>query len=287
VLFSERPIDIATMSADVTFARYPSEGDEVTERVHNSRDSVEDDCLSSAEANAPIYTEVDSNYDYGQVDGLVRATQPNDIGDLLQQHHESHLAPHETSLVCASHRQCNCCPAWKYFFFAVAVVLSLGIPAIILYGTSRGRGTISNVDSSTKQGSTYTDEGNTYLQELRAHILGIDTFRLEPDAAELVATDWMTYTDTPRISLNDTIRLEQRYALLVLYFAMGGPGWLFIGWADDPGLHECEWDRVVCNDRDQVQELHLGVDVLLTGSLVDEIRFLSSLSKSFSWRSSH
>ncbi len=188
VLFSERPNGIVTMRADVAFARYPSEGDEVTVRVHNSRDSVEDDCLSSAEANAPIYTEVDSNYDYGQVDGLVRATQPNDIGDLLQQHHESHLAPHETSLGGASHRQCNCCPPWRYFFFAVAVVLSLGTPAIIFYCTSRGRGTISNVDSSTKQGSTYTDEGNTYLQELRAHILGIDTFRLEPDDAELVAS---------------------------------------------------------------------------------------------------
>lgn len=276
------------MSPDVAIARSPREGDEATVRVENTRDSVDDYCLSSEEPHAPIPTVVHLNEGNGQVDVL--APQPNDMGDLEHHHQETSLAnhqPHETSPVvadgrsdCGTCRQCNRCPAWKYVALAVTVVLSLGIPAIILYCTSRGHDTVTSVEPSPKEGSTKTDEGNTYLQELRVNILGIDTFRLEPDAAQLVATDWMTYTDTLRISLNDTIRLEQRYALLVLYFAMGGTGWHFVGWADDPGMHECDWDRVVCNDRDQVQELHLGVDVLLTGSLVDEIRFLSSLSKS-------
>ena len=286
---------IQKMSPVLADVSYPNEGDEVTVQADNTHDAVDDDFFHSTVVNAPIPVDINS----GDEDDRENDSppQPNDVGDIHQQHRRPRCLVHrvtvDTSREIASRdmivnnsiRQSNLCLSWKYVVLAAVVALSLGIPAIFLYLSSshdnRQDTSSINGQSPTKDSPAYTEEGNTYLRELRTQILGIDTFRLEPDSAEIVATDWMAYADSPRVSLNDTVRLEQRYGLLVLYFEMGGIDWHFIGWADNPGIHECDWERVVCNDRGRVQELHLGDDVYLAGSLSEEIRFLSSLSEFF------
>jgi hypothetical protein len=127
-----------------------------------------------------------------------------------------------------------------------------------------------------------SDEAIAYLRELRFTVLGIDTFRAGP--IQLLATEWMAYTDTPpfgtRVPLEDLTRVVQRYALLVLHFANGGgKGWGEMMWAN-PGSHECEWMGIECNSKGHIEALNLGSNVDLTGELMDEIGLLSSLSKS-------
>jgi hypothetical protein len=143
----------------------------------------------------------------------------------------------------------------------------------------------SGANQSVATGNDHdSDEASQYLRELRSQILDIDTFRLDPEAEQILATEWMTYVDTPRMSLNQTTRLKQRYALLVIHFAMGGKDWKFYGWANNPGVNECEWDRVRCNTRGDVEKLQLGMqDVDVTGTLVGEIGLLSSLGEFFLW----
>ena len=167
-------------------------------------------------------------------------------------------------------RHCRC------LFLLAGFIMVVTIPALVFhYKKTRDDGNSTSTDGPTSHG----DDDRGYLHELRFKVLGVDIFRLEAGATQLVATDWMTYTDSPRVSLNETIRLEQRYALLVVYFAMGGQDWEFYGWANDPGVHECEWEHVGCDGMGHVTELHLGTQVDVTGSLVEDIGFLSSLSK--------
>jgi hypothetical protein len=77
-------------------------------------------------------------------------------------------------------------------------------------------------------------------------------------------------------------RLEQRYALMVLYYANDGEAWssTFVqGWAES-GVHECSWSYVACDSNsnsNNITELVTGKGMKLVGSLPAEIALLSSL----------
>jgi hypothetical protein len=124
-------------------------------------------------------------------------------------------------------------------------------------------------------------EAERYLEKLRGKILGIDRSSLQPNAAQTVASDWMAFIDLPRVPLEERDRLIQRYALLVIYFAMGGLNSPALEWDKNLGIHECFWKRVICNENRMISELDLSDGVYLSGSIVQEIRLLSSLSKSY------
>ena len=171
----------------------------------------------------------------------------------------------------------------------VIVLLAIVVVSVAVYyshhrhtssNNSNANGGSSNSTDASGANGNDSDEASRYLRDLRVQILGMDTFRLDPEADQMRATDWMTFVDTPRLALNQTARLKQRYALLVIYFAMGGKDWKFYGWANNPGVNECEWDRVYCNARGDVEQLQLGMqDVDMTGTLVGEIGLLSSLGE--------
>jgi hypothetical protein len=141
-------------------------------------------------------------------------------------------------------------------------------------------------DSSEIQagGPIPKDQGSDaekYLEELSQKILGIDRSSFQANAAQIVASDWMAFFDFPRVPLKEKDRLIQRYVLLVLYFAMGGHSSKTLAWDENLGVHECYWERVICDERGMISELNLGYGVNLSGTIVQEIRLLSSLSKSY------
>ena len=164
---------------------------------------------------------------------------------------------------------------WKFlplviFALIVAVITAVGL--ILTRPTNCEPPTSAEDDNGIE-----TDAAKRCLQQLRYNFLGVEAVRLDPGAPQLMATEWMAFEDSAcSVDLDFTL-LEQRYALLTLYFAMGGVNWGFYGWAS-PGVHECEWERVDCDTNDQVAKLEL---INATGSLVDEIGLLSSLSKYF------
>jgi hypothetical protein len=123
-------------------------------------------------------------------------------------------------------------------------------------------------------------DAEKYLEELSQKILGIDRSSFQANAAQIVASDWMAFFDFPRVPLKEKDRLVQRYALLVLYFAMGGHSSKTLAWDENLGVHECYWERIICDERGMISVLNLGYGVNLSGSIVQEIRLLSSLSKS-------
>jgi hypothetical protein len=70
---------------------------------------------------------------------------------------------------------------------------------------------------------------------------------------------WIIYKDPARLSPNFSVRLRQRYAAAVLYYATGGgknkwkqnDGWL-------TKRHECRWYGVQCNYSNQIIAIDLG-----------------------------
>mmetsp|Transcript_3780 Transcript_3780/g.8436 ORF Transcript_3780/g.8436 Transcript_3780/m.8436 type:complete len:641 (-) Transcript_3780:879-2801(-) len=123
------------------------------------------------------------------------------------------------------------------------------------------------------------EEAAMYLYQLRLQLLGVRALHLDPGAPQLQATEWMAYMDVPHLDLTSP-RLRQRYALLVIFFAMSVKKemWQQLGWAVG-GLHECEWAFVTCAPDDELVR-RLDVDpfkVNLAGSLPTEMGLLQSL----------
>jgi hypothetical protein len=64
----------------------------------------------------------------------------------------------------------------------------------------------------------------------------------DPDSPQSLAISWLANEDESGLDLDDTDRVESRYALAVLYFATSGDNNM---WIDElkflSSLHECEW----------------------------------------------
>lgn len=74
-------------------------------------------------------------------------------------------------------------------------------------------------------------------------------------------------------------RITQRYALLVLYFALGGK-YPLLGWATLSGarLDECSWPNVACDfDRQYITQIQF--DARMVGRIPSEIGLLSKLGR--------
>jgi hypothetical protein len=69
-------------------------------------------------------------------------------------------------------------------------------------------------------------------------------------------------------------QMEQRYAMMALYFGLGSKDWE-ANWAQ-PGVSECEWQIVGCNTEKKVADLQMEMG---KKRVPDEIGLLSSLRK--------
>lgn len=104
------------------------------------------------------------------------------------------------------------------------------------------------------------------------------------------AIEWLAFHDDP-LQTDELFRLNQRYALVVIYYSHGGPAtWTTIndsasGWVENgAGLHECQWRGVDCNLQKEVTGLRLSSEegISLTGSqMATEIGMLSKLESLF------
>ena len=119
---------------------------------------------------------------------------------------------------------------------------------------------------------TNTTVDYAYLLEIRAILVPLITWG-EINSPQLLATEFMAYTDSSHVNVTSP-RLQQRYALLVLYFANGGERWPI-----DPLLHECDWTVVACNNQSVVTKLLMGDRLVMSGQLPAEIGLLSHLGK--------
>ncbi|KAL3919667.1 MAG: hypothetical protein SGILL_003641 [Bacillariaceae sp.] len=195
------------------------------------------------------------------------------------------------------------------FYIVAMCMLTLVFGGLVAYGFVSGL--FLPKDDASSPPSTPTvpyAERQAYMEELMEFLqLG----PLEPSSPQEQALEWMAFQDDPLpvpLSPDDAvadvvylgIRLEQRYALTVWYFAQGGPKlWSTInrdtggGWMNHGvGVHECDWHAVDCevlDDDDGFQDdarvvvglrLNNGVGVVLTGtSLSTELGMLTHLRR--------
>jgi hypothetical protein len=119
-----------------------------------------------------------------------------------------------------------------------------------------------------RKNSTLND---AYLHEIRT-ILVPPRFWGESNAPQSRAAEFMAYADSPNHVSVTSPRLQQRYALLVLYFSNGGEKWRI-----NPEFHECDWRFCVCKNSSVVTKLSMGNQLDMTGLLPDEIGLLTNL----------
>jgi Leucine-rich repeat (LRR) protein len=82
----------------------------------------------------------------------------------------------------------------------------------------------------------------------------------------------MAFADSPNHVNVTSPRLQQRYALLVLYFSNGGEKWRI-----NPEAHECDWKFCVCKNSSVITKLFMGSQLGMTGLLPGEIGLLTDL----------
>jgi hypothetical protein len=90
---------------------------------------------------------------------------------------------------------------------------------------------------------------------------------------------WLLYQDRPLLLKNLT-RAQQvpfRYALVALFYALGGSNWIDSGGWLTNGGDICQWDGVICASINQVVALELSSNHLV-GTLPNELALLTSLN---------
>ena len=140
---------------------------------------------------------------------------------------------------------------------------SINIPSDTAVDTNNGFAAQQG-DSSVAGSFSQTDLGSSLgRQEYKYNLLtllGLPPV-IERSSPQDRAIDWLAFDDEPLFDSNDLDvspeemkRLEQRYALVVWYFAHGGPSlWTTLnrdassGWIEHgAGVHECDWRGVDC-----------------------------------------
>lgn len=165
--------------------------------------------------------------------------------------------------------------------------------------TSVGGGSSFSSASNLSSQATLVD-GHDYKDSIK-RLLGLPmvTERTSPQARAL---EWLAFEDEPlfdpsSITPNDRGTMAQRYALVVWYFAQGGPTvWKTLnrdpssGWIESgAGIHECNWRGIDCDyendgntDAGTVIALRLSpaLGLVLTGtSLSTELGLLTALRR--------
>ena len=111
------------------------------------------------------------------------------------------------------------------------------------------------------------------LYQVRTHVLKQDwsdsLSLLDPTSAQSMAVEQLALEGA------DLNTIEQRYAILVVFFGLGGDA------SDINGQDECDWGGVIdCDSLKRVQKLTL-TSKGLSGSIPEEIGMLTDLGKSF------
>lgn len=105
---------------------------------------------------------------------------------------------------------------------------------------------------------------------------GIDLMLSNTSSPQYKALAWLSDQDYPADQpIQDTLDLQERFALAVLYHATNGDNWIDAGSWLTPGLPICNWDFVTCL-ASRVRFVRLN-DNNLEGSIPVELEKLSSL----------
>lgn len=170
---------------------------------------------------------------------------------------------------------------WKLGMSIVGIVfagVAAGVIALIL--TMDDSSPVIVPELTTNEVATASPEvtDTMYLQLLQTQLREHDASFLRPNSPQSHALLWMAEIDSVRLNLSAT-NLQQRYALMVLWYTQGGSDWEDQGWAI-PGVHECEWMHINCNEYKEVVGIVKGDGMKMTGSLATEIGILCKLGES-------
>ena len=170
-----------------------------------------------------------------------------------------------------------------YLWSAIAI-LAAGLACLVVFvlvpGIREGK-------------SVQVDEEDIYdRQGYYESLMGIlDSSQFELNSPQGQAIQWLAFEDIP-LALeddSDVDRVWQRFALVAVYFAQGGPklwssfnrdessGWIEHG----AGIHECDWKGIDCNADMQIVGVRLGASgapgITLTGTIASELSLLTEL----------
>lgn len=149
----------------------------------------------------------------------------------------------------------------------------------VLVGKSDNENQISNVSALSNE--DYQNRYNTFRLALSE---ATDPSGLVVrDSPQSKALDWLVYKDeTIALASNtllidaDEARLFQRYAVMVIFYALGTGVWESNSLQNQFNVHECQFYGITCNDNSRIIRLEWPFKEL-AGALPNEVALLTSM----------
>ncbi|KAG7350071.1 RHS repeat-associated core domain containing protein [Nitzschia inconspicua] len=144
---------------------------------------------------------------------------------------------------------------WTIFFILALIVIVLSVSIGVVYFKEKD---ISTVTSNTEDMhaplpfESLDEYYNHVLSIVRRSPSNVTNIRrwTDPTEPQYNALQFLVYQDTlgnPPLYRIDATEVEQRLAVLIMYFATGGPiFWTTKDWIQ-AGVHECDWNFVECS----------------------------------------
>lgn len=185
------------------------------------------------------------------------------------------------------------CKKWSLIVTVLAAMVGIGM-FVILYRLPQATTASASFDStqvpteapnfspftvsySTGSPPAYSEEEVMILDNFFLQVPGTNNENMfDLGTPEGKGRDWMINSDTA-MDITDELRVKQRYAMCVFYFATNGEFWTKNSNWLDPNQPECDWHGISCNNgNNAIRSINLGENNA-TGTLPDEITYLRNL----------
>jgi hypothetical protein len=165
------------------------------------------------------------------------------------------------------------------YIIVAAFLVIVGTTVGVLVGKSDNENQISNVSALSNE--DYQNRYNTFRLALSE---ATDPSGLVVrDSPQSKALDWLVYKDeTIALASNtllidaDEARLFQRYAVMVIFYALGTGVWESNSLQNQFNVHECQFYGITCNDNSRIIRLEWPFKEL-AGALPNEVALLTSM----------
>jgi hypothetical protein len=163
-------------------------------------------------------------------------------------------------------------------FIIVLIAVAVGVGVAVASPDCKDCDTPAPTEARATEAPTSKSSESPRLVLLRdalIHLSPDPSVLQDPTTPQYDALVWMADEDEAAIDVDDTRRLEVRYALAALYYATNGDNWFQnLGFLSPQ--HECKWfvelelddnttsvDGVLCDEEDEVVFINLGTSRIL------------------------
>jgi Leucine-rich repeat (LRR) protein len=221
------------------------------ESLHDQLPSVEEYKVGIGYKKSTMFRSQSPDTVAGQLASFTEATDLEEVITAEKEEEEDELIVHRSFL----------CSSTKFIVLVIVVVVAVVIAGVVV-GTQ----------NQSAWSSWWIKDSDRY-QRIQQYLIDVGVSKtndlVDPDSPQHLAAQWMAHKDGMKLQVpkvlstgRDHLMFVERYVLVVLYYATGGPHWTHqLNWLGDN--HICTWYQafVLDNDEDNLDGGYIALGV--------------------------